>query len=204
MNPGHLLSLLFLPQVYHLSAMQFQGTFDSGVGMPSIGKWAKNRRARMKAHRDKANTRFEGFKAGMDLSAAQAELEAEYTKATTDEERDAVAQKMKDNVMHTLLKIMWTTTAVDVTSTIHETVQMVLYDQSVDKDTRKKRGQGLVVLGETFEECKASTADEKKDDKTLYEEAAFAAMLETIKKKEESAFDAASGKTDEAASEQKK
>lgn len=31
-------------KVYHLSALQFLGSTDSGVGMPSIAKWAKVRR----------------------------------------------------------------------------------------------------------------------------------------------------------------
>ena len=30
-------------KVYHLSALQFLGSTDSGVGMPSIAKWAKVR-----------------------------------------------------------------------------------------------------------------------------------------------------------------
>ena len=85
-----------------------------------------------------------------------------------------------------MLNVMWTTTVVDITSTLHEVAQMVLHDQSVDKDTRKRRAYGLKHLGEIFMACKTPTeSDQPEDAKKLYEEAAMAALLETIKRKEE-------------------
>ena len=68
---------------------------------------------------------------------------------------------------------------------------MVFFDESVDKKVRKLRGQGLKSLGETFMGCPAPQkegTEQEMDAKAVYEEAAFNAMLETMKRKDEAAF----------------
>ena len=67
---------------------------------------------------------------------------------------------------------------------------MVFFDKAVDKTIRKKRAEGLKLLGQTFMDCPApkNETGEEKNAKEMYEEAAFAAMLETMKQKDESAF----------------
>jgi hypothetical protein len=69
---------------------------------------------------------------------------------------------------------------------------MIFFDQSVDKAIRKQRALGLQKLGQVFQACPPPEGQEDKDAKTLYEEAAFAAMLETIKRKDEAAHAAGS------------
>lgn len=64
---------------------------------------------------------------------------------------------------------------------------MILFDQSVDKDVRKRRAYGLKNLGDVFMACPAPPDVGATDAKQMYEEAAFAAMLETVKRKEEEA-----------------
>merc|ERR1712174_109522 len=88
------------------------------------------------------------------------------------------------------LNILWTTTVIDITSTIHETCQMVLFDTSVETHVRKERGEALRVLGDSFSNVAESHHEAEKDVQQLYEEAAFAAMLETIKRKDEASFNA--------------
>jgi hypothetical protein len=77
---------------------------------------------------------------------------------------------------------------VDITSTLYEAIKMVLFDKSVEKDVLKKRAKGLFKLGETFSAC--PSVEKENDPAELYEEAAFAAMLETVKRKEDSSFQA--------------
>ena len=121
----------------------------------------------------------------------QAQFEQRLKEAKTDEERAAIQADMEKAASETLLKVMWTTTVVDITSTLHEVAQMVFFDQAVDVETRKLRAKGLKELGQIFAECPASAKDEdgkKMDAQTMYEEAAFAAMLETMKRKDEASF----------------
>lgn len=128
------------------------------------------------------------LRSGMTMMTMQQKYQEKMANAATDEEKAAIQTEMESALSTTLLKLLWTTTTVDITNTLYETMQMVLFDQSVDKETRKRRAHGLKKLGEVFMACpepELGENEEEKDAKKLYEEAAFAAMLETIKKKEE-------------------
>lgn len=175
-------------KVYNLAAIQFLGSSEAGIGMPSIGKWAANQRAKMDSKTDKNKNKMDTLRSGMTMMTMQAKFQEKLAQATTDEEKTAIQEEMESALSTTLLKLLWTTTTVDITNTLYETMQMVLFDQSVDKETRKRRAHGLKKLGEVFMACpepEMGENEEEKDAKKLYEEAAFAAMLETIKKKEE-------------------
>jgi len=128
-----------------------------------------------------------GFMAGVEMMTLQEKAAQELAETNTEEERKDkwAAREQVQTSMHIFL---WTINVVDITTTLHEVAQMVLHDQSVDKDTRKMRASGLKNLGEIFMACPAPTeSGQPEDTKKLYEEAAFAAMLETIKRKEEAA-----------------
>mmetsp|Transcript_13530 Transcript_13530/g.14829 ORF Transcript_13530/g.14829 Transcript_13530/m.14829 type:complete len:397 (+) Transcript_13530:2-1192(+) len=177
-------------QAYSLCAVQFLGSTEAGIGMPSISKWAKSKGAKFEEKRKNRKLNMEKLTAGFEMMGKQSEVAKQISEAETEEEKLELQQKLEEAASHTLLKILWTTTAVDITATIHETVQLVLFDQAVDKDSRKARGRGLKELGDIFMECPEppmAEGEEEKDARTLYEEAAFAAMLETIKRKEEAA-----------------
>ena len=173
-------------RVYSLSAHQFLGNTDSGIGMPSISNWAKGRYAQMEKSGDTSKAKRDGLMAGMKMMTMQQKAAQDLAEAKTDEERRERQAAMAQAQVFGMLNVMWTTTVVDITSTLHEVAQMVLHDQSVDKDTRKRRAYGLKHLGEIFMACKTPTeSDQPEDAKKLYEEAAMAALLETIKRKEE-------------------
>lgn len=129
------------------------------------------------------------LRAAMDMMKIQGELEKEMAEAKTDEEKAAVQAKMEDATGATMLKVLWFTTVVDITNTLHTTSQMVLHDQAVSKEERQRRGHGLKALGEIFMNCPMpeGLSETEKDAKTLYEEAAYNAMLETIARKEAAA-----------------
>ena len=122
---------------------------------------------------------------------AQQKAAHELAQAATEEERKEKAAAMEQAQMFGMLNIMWTTTVVDITTTLHQVVQMVLHDQSVDLSTRKRRAGGLQEMGAIFMALSApNESDQPEDAKKMYEEAAFAAMLETIKRKEEASHSA--------------
>ena len=142
----------------------------------------------MEKSADTSKAKRDGLIAGMKVMTMQQKAAQELAEAKTEEERREKEAAMEQAQIFGMLNVMWTTTVVDITTTIHEVAQMVLHDQSVDKDTRKRRAYGLKHLGEIFMECKGpEESNQPEDAKKLYEEAAFAAMLETIKRKEEAA-----------------
>lgn len=176
--------------MYNLAAIKFLGSAESGMGMPSIASWAARQQANMQKKQDSQTAKLDTLKTGLEMMQIQQKLQQELAAATTDEEKRAIEEKLEATVSTTLLRVLWTQTTVDISTTIYEVVKMVCFDHSVDKTTREKRAHGIKVLGEIFMECPApEEGDEasEMDAKKLYEEAAFAAMLETIKKKEEAA-----------------
>jgi len=168
---------------YEVIASQFLGSMESGVGMPSIGKWAEAQKAKSKQSNVGSKNQIETLMATMDAMKIQAEYAEKIKKASSDDEKVQLEREMAEATQAIMLRIIWSTTVVDITSTIHETCQMVFFDKSVDKDARKARAHAVKNLGIIFQECPEPA--EKKDAKTLYEEAALAAMLETIKRKDE-------------------
>lgn len=124
--------------------------------------------------------------AGMKMMTAQQKAALELAEAKTEEEKKEKEAAMEQAQVSGMLNVMWTTTVVDITTTLHEVAQMVLHDQSVDKETRKRRAHGLKNMGEAFMACPTpEESGQPEDAKKLYEDAAMAAMIETIKRKEE-------------------
>ena len=179
--------IALIGQVYSLSATQFLGSMDSGIGMPSISKWAANRNASRKLNSDASKKKFNTLLATMGMMTDQKELEAAMTKASTDEEKSQIKHEFLALQQRMSLQIMWTMTAVDITATIHEACQMVFFDKSVDKKVQKRRAKGLRKLGEIFMACPKPSGPDL-DAGNIFEDAAFAAMLETVKRKEEDSF----------------
>jgi X-domain of DnaJ-containing len=71
---------------------------------------------------------------------------------------------------------------------------MIFFDQSVDKDTRKRRADAVKNLGEIFQATQEPPATEgKKTARAMFEEAALAATIETMKRKDEAAHKATYG-----------
>ena len=151
--------------------------------MPSIGKWAEAQKAGAKKSKAGNKNQFDTMMATMDAMKIQMEYAEKMQNAASDDEKAILEREMGEATTRTMLKIIWITTSVDITSTIHETCQMVFFDKSVDKDVRKRRAHAVKNLGIILQEC--PEPEDKKDVKTLYEEATLAAMLETIKCKDE-------------------
>jgi len=184
-------------KVYSLAAVQFLGSLDSGIGMPSISKWGKGQMAQLKKKTNSNKDNLNTLKAGMKVQEAQLKAQAAIEKCETDEERQKIVNQMEEEMGDLMLNVIWTTTVVDIASTLHETCQMVLFDTSVSKDERKQRGYALKKIGEIFCSIEHTPSDDDGDEKTakdLYEEAALAAMLDTVAKKEQATYAAANAK----------
>ncbi len=159
--------------------------------MPSIAEWTAKQRTSMQQSQDSSEFQLDILKAGFSVLETQVQLQKDLEAAITDEEKKAIQDKMMENVTTTLLQVLWTATAVDITTTLYEVVTLVCFDHAVDKATREKRGEAIKMLGQIFMDCPDVEKDDEKASaqaKQLYEEAAFAAMVETIAKKEEAAY----------------
>lgn len=178
-----------LGMAYEATALQFLGSNESGIGMPSIGKWAEAQKATRKQKKAGKKNQSESWMATLDAMKLNREYQQKMQEAKTEEEKVALQNELEEATQATMLRIIWTTTAVDITSTIHETCQMTFFDQSVDKDTRKERAYAVKNLGQIFQEC-PEPERANQDAKNLFEEAALAAMVETLKRKDEASFSA--------------
>lgn len=177
---------VFELQVYTIAAVQWLGSRDSGVGMPSISAWAKRTYANMKETTESTAFKVSHVAGDTDLLTVEAAISAADYVDKTAEEQAALQKELAMQVRKRFLRSMWTTTVVDITNTLHETVQMVLFDQSVDKETRIKRGEGLKLMGEIFEQQpRPAGPNFAMDGQLAYEEVAFAAMLETCVRTEQ-------------------
>jgi len=173
--------------------VQFLGSGESGTGLPSISDWAAGQKAKLDARKTKSKTELEGLTTAMDMMQLQAKYQVKMKEAKTDEERANATKEMEDASAAAMLALLWTTLVVDVTSTIHEVTQMVFHDEAVEAKVRETRAHGLKELGQVFMDCPEpdkDTATMKQDAKAMYEEAAFNAMLQTMKRKEEAEFNA--------------
>ena len=166
---------------------------DSGQGLPSISRWAAKNKALMDKSQDANKNKIEAMKAGMDMMKLQAEAQHKMQQATTDEQREQIQQELQKRSVHVLMRVLWTTTTVDIAAALFETAQMVFFDRSVSAGVRQLRAAAVKQLGAIWmdtPEPETTEGTAGKDAQTLYEEAAFAAMLETIKRKDEAAHHA--------------
>jgi curved DNA-binding protein CbpA len=172
-------------KAYTLVAIMFEGSNEGGQGLPNVSKWAAAQKANMDTKNAANKNKMETMKASIDMMKVQMKLKQKLADATTDEEKEQINIELQEASVGILLRVLWTTTVVDITSTIYETCQMLFYDQSVDKETRKLRAKAIKALGKIWTETPDPDGGTKtKDAKELYEEAAFAAMLETVKRKD--------------------
>ena len=180
--------LQVIGMAYELAAMQFLGSNDSQIGMPSIKKWASGKLASTRMANRKTKGQWKSRVAAMDIMRVQSEYQKKIEVASSQEEKQRLEREMADTSTNVMMRIIWTTTSVDITSTIHETCQMVFFDQSVDKKIREMRAKAVRKLGRIFRECSEPQRAEgvRVDAKILFEEAAMAATLETMKRKDES------------------
>jgi hypothetical protein len=169
--------------VYSLAAVQFLGSVESGIGMPSIRNWAKRQTETMKVQTKQISRDIQNLTGDADKQHLNRQVGTAIDKSEGDADLEELAKDIlkKSHLQRTALQIMWTQTVVDISNTLHEVVQYVLHDQNVTAEVRKRRGEGLVALGEIFQN--ATSTSESSEQKEL-EETAFHAMLDTVWRQE--------------------
>lgn len=161
-----------------------EGSLDSGHGLPKLSEWAARQNAVLEKRKASQGNDMDKLRAGFDMMHLKMESDKRMQLAKTDEEREAIARDLVEQAQAVMLRILWTTTVVDITATLHETCKMVFFDQSVDAETRKLRASAVKQLGQVWMDIPEPKGQES-DAAKLYEDAAFAAMLETMSRKDE-------------------
>jgi len=174
-------------KVYNLVSVAHLGSLENGIGLPAMAEWGEAQQARMKTRQGAQKNQMDQLKAGMDMMKLATKYQEQINAAETDEEKEKLQMEMQKAAIEVTLRLLWATNVVDITATLHETCQLVFYDKNADKETREARVEAVKALGETWMnlEPPEGVSGEEKDAAKMYEEAAFAAMLETIKRKDE-------------------
>jgi hypothetical protein len=85
------------------------------------------------------------------------------------------------------LEVMWQITSLDLSSTLHEVVVKVIKDKSASPEDRKARAEAIVALGEIYENARSKDPKQRAmSARGIFQNAAEAAMEETMKKNSES------------------
>jgi hypothetical protein len=148
--------------------------------------WAKKQRNDVAQAVKKTTFNFSNIAGDMDLTAVRSTIVASEFAHKTKQEQTQLRKELDVQLRGNLLRSMWKTTVLDITNTLHEAIQMILFDQSVSKDIRRKRAEGLQLLGDIMSRQKRPEGPNfAADGQLAYEEVAFSAMLETCVRKEQ-------------------
>jgi hypothetical protein len=174
----------FSPQVYTLSAVQFLGSLDSGIGMPSISKWAKRQVETTKVTTKIVSAKVKNVGGDQERISFNKNVGTAIDKSVGDADLEEVALDIlkKSHLQAKAIGMLWTQTVVDITTTLHEVAQMVLHDQNVTADVRKKRGEAMFAMGEIFQKAEGKSLPIPEQEGL--EEVAFHAMLDTVWRQE--------------------
>jgi hypothetical protein len=137
----------------------------------------------MKVGTQRLSTRVKNVAGDMDRISLNHQVGSVIDKTQGDTDLEQVGKEiLKNALQNKVVRILWKQTVVDITNTIHEAAQMVLHDQNMSAEIRKKRGHGLQTLGEIFQTAKKR--DIPRIEQEEMEEIAFNAMLDTVWRQE--------------------
>lgn len=101
-----------LGMAYEVAAVQFLGSTESGIGMPSIKKWAEAQQARSKSKKAANKNQWQTLMATMDAMKIQMEYQEKLANASTEKDKAQLQREMEEAIQETMLKVVWTTTVV--------------------------------------------------------------------------------------------
>mmetsp|Transcript_27674 Transcript_27674/g.75427 ORF Transcript_27674/g.75427 Transcript_27674/m.75427 type:complete len:555 (-) Transcript_27674:1995-3659(-) len=173
-------------KVYTFAAIHFRGSMKSGLGMPSVSRWAKKQHNKMQLGSKNAIETTLNLGGSVEHRELHLQVSTAIEKSAGDEELEEVAMNAlkKSYLRQIAVELLWQQTVVDITSTVREACQMVLNDLSVAPEVRKARAKGLEVLGGIFEAAKRSDSEPRSHNEQELERIAFHAMLDTVWRQE--------------------
>ena len=129
----------------------------------------------MQQKASKWKNKFSALKAGVNIFSTVQSSEAEVQKATNEQQANELRAKQQRDVLPHVLDALWSTSSVDIESTLRHVCSKVLHDASVAQSRRAGRAKALLYLGKMFQETK-STDPKAKDAAAVLEDALRAAF----------------------------
>ncbi|GMI17637.1 hypothetical protein TrLO_g4458 [Triparma laevis f. longispina] len=187
--------LFAIGNAYALTATQFLGAFDSGIGTPSIQAWAKSWRAGHRERKVERKAKISALTSAFKSAKVSAKASADRAAAQDDHARKDVDAKLQHDAIPHVVNIFWSTTVCDITATLHEVCEKVLFDHAVTVNRRKARANALLSLGAEFTNVVIQSSSSKSHNlpehpdfseaEAVFQEATLQAQLETIRRAEE-------------------
>lgn len=173
-------------RAYTLTAVQFLGALNKGVGMPSISDWARKQAEKVKSNTERLAHKVSSVGGDKDQVSLHQCVGTAIDKSDGDADLEDMAMDAlkKSRLQRTALDLLWRQTVVDITNTIHESAQMVLNDHSVSSDIRKRRAKALEACGDIFEKAVRRSGESVPLQQKELEQIAFHAMLDTVWRQE--------------------
>ncbi|KAJ3073745.1 hypothetical protein HDU98_000808 [Podochytrium sp. JEL0797] len=134
----------------HIMSNQFK-VMSSVIKTYTVASKAQKEMEKASKAKDAANT---ARRASLDANPDQAEGagDAEGDEAASDQAAAAIAMKQIEENMGTIVETMWNITVLDVESTLRNVCFKVLKDSSVTKEERIQRAEGLLIMGNMFQQ----------------------------------------------------
>eukprot|EP00536_Pseudo-nitzschia_multiseries_P011884 jgi/Psemu1/289958/fgenesh1_pg.430_\ len=175
--------------VYTFGAIHFLGSTKSGIGMPSVSRWAKKQHKKMQLGTRNAIETTRNLTGSTSHRELHQQVSTAIAKSVGEEELEEVAMDAlkKSHLQQIAVELLWQQTVADITRTVREACQMVLNDLSVAPDVRTARAMGLEALGGVFEAAERSENEHRSYDEQELERVAFHTMLKTVWRQEAAA-----------------
>ena len=174
--------LVCCAKLYNLLAILYQGSINSGQGLPTTRRWAKRQKALLHAKWISGTSKLECIKSM--LVVDEQLFQREFDKSEKQQKKQT--RQIEHEAASAWVRLLWATAVVDIVATIHKVVHMVLFDQSVDQATRLARSDALQALGGVWRSRPAvrGSRPTQTNAAKMYEGAAFAALFETLRRQD--------------------
>ena len=129
----------------------------------------------MQQKASKWKNKFTALKAGVSIFSSVQSSEAEVQKAENEQRANELRTKQQQDVLPHILSALWSTTSVDIESTLRHVCFKVVHDASVAPPRRARRAEALLLLGKMFQRTTSNDIDAK-DAASALEDALRAAF----------------------------
>eukprot|EP00238_Polyblepharides_amylifera_P001348 CAMPEP_0196571170 /NCGR_PEP_ID=MMETSP1081-20130531/1335_1 /TAXON_ID=36882 /ORGANISM="Pyramimonas amylifera, Strain CCMP720" /LENGTH=542 /DNA_ID=CAMNT_0041887987 /DNA_START=240 /DNA_END=1868 /DNA_ORIENTATION=+ len=144
-------------RVYENSADQFLGNFSNlKPNFSSTSQFFTSQFAAIQEKGRAVRSRVNVVSSAINVYKATKKV-SETLEKSEEKEKDMMQMLHTSDVLPTVAEALWSATAIDIESTVGNVCQLLFHDHALDKRSCLKRAQGLKVLGQIFQEAKATS-----------------------------------------------
>lgn len=163
--------------VYKLEAEKFLHDPLAGTGT-WLDLGLRSAGVTMQQKASTAKNKFATLKAGVKVLKTVASTEQDVTAATSEQHAAELRAKQQHEMLPHVIDALWSTSAVDIESTLRHVCSKTLHDASASRPRRAARAKALALLGDTFARVAPETNARDQDDVQVLIENAIRAAFE--------------------------